>query len=279
MFFRSFITLFLIFQISLFSKEKFTFGVFHKETFVSAKEARIGAKLWLKQIEKSISNMDFKIKFYEREEELLNDYAKNRVSSVIVDTSFYYKNKKYFDEKTESKWILSRNKEIFEKFYLIKHVDSKFNLKNLATERILFNGEFAKEWGSLILNNRKGKLLLQKAKTEKSTMYDVFFNKNTTAVVNSDLYDLMVDLNPQIKEKIKIVKESDRVFFRVIGLTRKNLSKEKSDFLNEITYRVNIKDVDFGALSYVQVQKIFVLKEKDLDRLDMFYKKRFSKLK
>ncbi len=60
-----------------------------------------------------------------------------------------------------------------------------------------------------------------------------FFNKNNVSIINRDLYHSMLELNPQIKNQIEVVKESKKIFFIGMGIVRKDLTKEhKKNYKN-----------------------------------------------
>lgn len=261
------------------NEKKLIIGILYEKIFTTKKEARIGSELWIKQMEEKDPNFKLGFIFYKDEENFLNDYKNEKISIILSNATLYYENKKLIDSLTNHRWIMSLSNEIFDSFYLIKNKKSTVNLNNLENQKFLYKDEMAKIWLDSLLHKSKMKHIhknFEKIKKENKLIFSVFFNKNKLSIISKNTYDTLVKLNPQIKSKTEIIKQSDSIFFNGIGFTRKNLSQEFENMLELMRINFMKKENDFSVLSFTDIQKTYVLKKNDLNKLDEFYEEYFK---
>ncbi|WP_072680390.1 hypothetical protein [Arcobacter sp. LA11] len=274
--------LFIVSSISLFAnEEKLKIGIMYEKLFTTKKEAKIGSELWLKQMQEKDKNFKLEMIFYKDEKRLLDDYINKKISVIVSNAISYYENKKIIDSFSNHKWVMSLSEGIFDKFYLIKNRELKFDLESLKNKKIYYKNEMAKIWlDSLIFKEKKKSIIKKYTKIEKANklIFNIFFNKNELSIISKDTYESMLELNPQIKQKIEIVSESEAMFFDGIGFTRKDICSEFEKMLELMRIKLVKKEKEFDVLSFVDIQKVYILKNNDLDKLDRFYKD-YSNLK
>lgn len=261
--------------------EKMKIGILYEKIFTTKKEAKIGARLWLKQLREKDKNSNVEIIFYTDEKKLLEDYKNKKISVVVASVSLYYENKKLIDNITSNRWIMSLSKGMFDRYYLIKNKENKANLKTINKSNIYYRDEMSKVWLNYLFyknKNNSSNNNLKKIEKESSLVFNVFFNKNEISIVSKDAYDSIVSLNPQIEQKVEIIEESDAIFFNGIGFTRKNVASkiEKSIKLMKDNFIKNEREYD--ALSFADIRKVYVLEDDDLSKTDAFYEE-YLKLK
>lgn len=272
---KSLLLIFLL-NFSLYAKEDIVLGLLYGKLFFSEKEARIGANLWVKSMEKGNFDRNIKIAFYTDTNEILNDFQNKKITTIVTTGPFYYENKEFLDKFSQYKWIISRdeNKEL--EYYLIVNNEENYDFDKNKKMQVLYKYDFEKYWAQSLIFDKKLKAdnySFVRKDSEKAVVYESFFTKDILSVVPKDLYEMMVSLNPQIKEKTKILAKSDSIFFRAMGFTRTDLSKEILDTYIDITNKINDDKVDFGVLSFVQIQKVFVLDKNEMEKLDQFMEK------
>jgi hypothetical protein len=269
----------IILTTSLFSNEKIIkLGILYEKLFTTSKEAKIGARVWIKQMEKQYYGFKIELKFYNNEKKLMKDYKNKKIISIISDASLYYEHKKELDDLSGSKWIMSNTNNVFDKYYLIKNKNFDFSFNDLENKNFFFKDEMSSVWfESIMLKNgiEIKPSRLKKIEKPRKLIFNCFFNKNDLSIVSKDLYDSMVSLNPQIKKKIDIVIESESIFFKGIGFTRKNIEEYQTRIFNSMSNNLWTVDNDFKKLSFSNIQKVFILKEGDLSKTDLFYKNYF----
>ncbi|PLY06505.1 MAG: hypothetical protein C0625_09110 [Arcobacter sp.] len=282
-FLRVIFVFFLLFSNLYSSSVALKIGILYEKLFATKKEATIGLKLWVKQINES-NYGNIEAEFYDDENKLIKDFKNNKIQILISDATLYYENKKIIDEYRDIKWIMSRSENIFTQFYLIKNSQSKIDFDNFDVKKIYYKENMAKIWfDNILLKSVKNKQtnfkLYEKIEKSKKLIFNVFFNKNDVSIISKDLYDSMSKLNPQIKSKIQIIKKSKAIFFTGIGFSRKNLDKVHSGMMKKMTDDFSNSKKNFEVISFIDIQKIFLLKDGDLNELDKFYKEYFKSKK
>ncbi|WP_320035169.1 hypothetical protein [Halarcobacter sp.] len=274
-FLKTFILFFLI-TLNLDAKMTIKIGMYYDRLFINDKNvAEVGARLWEKYMNKEYPDIKLSIKFYKDMNLLLKDYKDKKLAAVLSNDLFYLENKEYINKYSDKKWIVSRSNEKFEELYLIKNRKSKFTLKNFDTQEILYIDKYAKIWfESLIeteaIDNISSKL--KKVNKPKKLFYELFFKENSISIMSKSMYDTMIELNPQIKEKVEIISKSEKIFFLGMGFKRKNLEKEISQIANKLISSINQSEDNFETTNYIQVQNISEVEDSELEKLELFYK-------
>lgn len=269
--------------LSTLNSQEINIGVLYKNVFASQKEAKVGAKLWQKQMQRKFPDISLNTLFYKNGKKLIEDYEKGMITNIVLDPTFYFMNKKILDKYTSLKWILNYSEDKFINYYLIKNTESNFDIKNFDIKNIFYNNELEKVWfEKLVYENYKTnpKRILKKLKRtvkRKKLMYNVFFDKDNISIINKDLYDSMVALNPQIKHQIQIVKESKKIFFIGMGIVRKSLTSEQERITKMMNKELNNNPKSFEFLSFMDVNKVYFFEDnKELEEVEQFYEEYFK---
>ena len=277
-----FVLIFLIFSTSLLaSEEKVDIGVLYQKIFTTKKEAEIGSKIWLKYMEGKPYFEGINVIFYEDEKKIIEDYVNNKISGMISNLTLYFNNKEILDKSSKRKWIPSTTKEIYEQYYLIKNIDSTITLDNLYKKNVFYKNDIGKVWiERFILKEYKKPLVkvfkkFEEIKKPQQLVFNVFFNKDELSVINKRLYDSMLGLNPQIKQKIEIIKRSKPIFFSGIGFTHKLMNDKYSKMLQKMTEDINSSENGVELVSLIDLTRVLVVTNDDLQELESFYKEYF----
>lgn len=275
----------LIFLISIFfisnlnaNEDSFKIGMLYEKIFLSKKEAKIGAKLWIMQMEEKDKRFNIKVIFYEDEKKLIEDYQNKKVDVIVSTATLYYQNKKIIDDLSAYKWIMSSSSYPFDKYYLIKNKNLKFDFATLASKKIYYKDDMTKIWlDSVLYKNKKisGYTSYIKVSKENKLIFNPFFNEDDLAIIPKDLYDSLIKLNPQIEKKVDIVIKSEAIFFNGIGFTRKNSDEESETMINLMREKLITEDNGLDITSFIDVQNIYMLKKDSLYKLDKFYEEYF----
>lgn len=261
------------------SFEKFNVGVLYKEIFTTRNEAKIVSNTWENQFRNEKTSFKIKPILYEDEKKILNDYLNKKISSIIAGVEFFYKNRKILEENSKYKWIISRSNNKFEEFYFLKNSKKRLSIKDIKEDStIYYKEDIARVWGEYILRKetKNRKFNFKRLNKSRKLIYDTFFKENILSVVGKDLYDSSIELNPQIKENVEIIKKSEEIFFRAVGFTIKGLDQRIYDELLEVLLETNEKNKNIKTLSFLNLAKIFVLKDNEIEELDDFFEEYFK---
>jgi len=270
--------LLLVLQNFLFSSVKtIDVGIlttnFKNKDFIS-----LAVKVFEKDFSKTLNKEIIKIKLYKKEANLLHDFTNNKLKIMVSHPFFYFDNKKIIDKYQSYIWYASSNQATTQEYYLISHANAKNVLQNVSQYKLLTIDMDANSyiWFKYLYYKKfKKSPLLRKHSVlskESKIIYNVFFNPNTLGVITKTAYELMVELNPQIKYKTKIIKKSTAMFVQLMGFNHNNLNEEESILLNKAA--ANLRDV-LGAsqLSDFAAVKIFLeYTNNELERFYDFYK-------
>ncbi len=276
------IVLLLFSLLNLLATEEVHMGILYKKIFISKKEANISVELWRKQIKEKKLDLSWKISFYDDEKKILEDYEKGIISSMVLDSTFYFKAKKRLDKLTVLKWVINRANNKFIKYYLIKNKESNFNLQNLNAQNIFYYTELERVWVEKFIyekfnNSKKILKKLKRTKKPKKLLYNVFFDKDNIAIVPKDLYESMIELNPQIKNKVEIISESKEIFFTSMGLVRKSKNEKIKNLILELMQKLEQNPRSFDFLTFIGINRVHFFKnDNEIKDLNKFYNEYFK---
>ncbi len=276
------IVLLLFSLFNLVVAEEIHMGILYEKIFISKKEANISVELWRKQMKEKKLDLSWKITFYNDEEKIINDYKNDVISSIVLDSTFYFKNKKRLDNLTVLKWIINRTNNKFTKYYLVKNKESDFTLQNLNAQNIFYYTELEKVWIEKLIyekfnNSKTLSKKLKRVEKSKKLLYNVFFNKDTLAIVPKDLYESMIELNPQIKNKVEIISESKEIFFTSMGLIRQTKNKKIKKRITELLEDLEKDPRSFDFLTFIGINRVhFFNNDNEIKDLNKFYEEYFK---
>lgn len=280
-----------IILISLFfcflnAQDNIVIGLLYNNIFEDKSSAKVSIKVFLKQVRKKDYGKDFNILYYDDEKKILKDFIDKKITNMVIDSAFYFRNKSQIDKYKDFVWGLSQTNEIFDQYYLIENEKANLSLNSKQLKTIYFNDESQRKWLEfLVLKNKeylnKSVILNKFEKQQKANknLLEVFFHNNKISVVSKDVFDSMIKINPQIKKQIKIIKKSPKIFLSALGVTRKGLSKsfENASSLMEKDY-VN-KTSKTEVFAFANIKRVYYFFDddtKELKQLNKFYKEYFK---
>lgn len=266
----------------LFADHDLEMGILYQKLFTTKKEAQIGEKIWNKNMKDKELVKHVHLKLYDDADLLLNRYLnENKIGIMVIDPTLYFVNKKRIDENSKHTWIPTISNNTFEQYIIIKNKELSITFRDIDKKDISFKDEMGKIWFEYLymkLNKRSSKKILsnlQSVKKQSKLIYNTFFNKNSLSIVRKSVYENMLEINPQIKNKVDILLESKPIFVTAIGVTSTYAGKELSDLLINTTNSINNDRTSNEFISYINIFEIIELEEDMLFELENFYKDYF----
>jgi len=262
-------------------------GFLYQNIYVSQREAAVAFRAWISKLEKR-TDVKINVKFYQDENSILVDYLDKKIlNSIMINPVIFLKNSAILKRVSKKYYTFQISDEKYIKYYLIKN--KRFNKKkssNLKNHDIVFNTEdsVGKLWfDKYCLENYKKpyrEVVSKEINLSKQikVIYEVFFNENTLAVVNNELYNTAVELNPQLKKDLEVVSQSPKMFSLIIGMFSKELSSETMDKLMNVIEEFNTSDYGQDILSIASLNKVVYIESDEIKRYEKFYKE-YLKLK
>lgn len=266
----------LIISISSYAKESgINIGILYDKIFTTKKEAIVASKIWVRYLEER-GYKNVTIKYYKNENILIADFLNNKLSTILGTYEMYYKNRFILDNASKRRWIPSLRNKTFEQYYLIKNKDSDISFSNLENKVIYFKDNIGRMWlDSLILSKYKKSIFnvfddVIEIKKSHKLIFNVFFNKNQLSIVSKKLYEDMLKLNPQIQNKIKIIKKSKKIFISAIGFSNKKINPLYDDVIFDL--KNDIKNNGKVKLSRsISIYNFYNISDEELNPLDEFF--------
>lgn len=231
--------------------KKITLGISLKSGLLTKfKDANVAITTWVSQAGR-MHDVDVKVILYDEDNNIYNDYVNKKLDIAIVDVPFYFRNKKDLDKNSINLWGLCIDDEKFSQYYLI---GSSSNLKGFSdlkskTLALKERDSLAEIWlekNSFLQNKKTSKNVLKDLKVEKDdrrVIFDVYFDKADYGIVSKKAWEVIVNFNPSIEKKVKILETSQNIFMQNMGL--------------------------YSKYSDEAVRKLFFERSKNLDKLDV----------
>lgn len=282
--------LILVLTINIFAESqklefKSTYGITTKgNLFSKFKDSKVVLKSWLNNLA-HLHNGELDVEYYNGGQLLFDAFKNNKFDMIAIDLPFYFKNRKEIENISNNKWSLSINEKKYTQYYLLGNKSKKLEGFGDLNKRIisLKDNEHPSEiWlnkNSLEKNKKSSKKLLKKIiyeKKETTAALNVFFGKSDYAIVSKEAWDVIIEFNPSIKNKIEILDKSKDIFLPFIGF----FSNKASDKSKEIFFVLS-DDLSkvAGGDQIVEIMKfnsIYKLTDESLSELDKYYNEYFE---
>ncbi|MAD42471.1 MAG: hypothetical protein CL623_08790 [Arcobacter sp.] len=164
--------------------------------------------------------------------------------------------------------------------YLITNIKSNINsISDLKDKKIGIDtlnnfGKVFLEKTYIDSTKKSADNLISKISYNKSNslVLQTYFSKYDAAVVTSFEYDIMLELNPAIKKKIKILKSSPEIFPYLLILFNKNNTSENIKIFKEILNKFFASERKHELFDMLKIKDLSIIEKRDLDKLDEYYK-------
>lgn len=275
------IKIFLLIFINIFmfaDSTTTTFGVlikkFHNNNYL---------ELIINVIEKNFQDKNHtikvKIKIYKNKDLLFNDLRNEKLKGIIINPFIYFENKKIVHKLTKDRWSLSFNNQDTEEYYLLANAKEKNIFKNINKYKLItLDGlDNSYTWFKYLIYKNKYKNIQEKDHLfftkENKIIYNIFFNQKSLGVITKVAYDTMIELNPQLKKKVKIIKKSDKIFISFLGFSHFNITKEETEYLYSFSSKIKdfLGDSQLASTSNISISHSF--DKHKIKKLEDFHRK------
>jgi hypothetical protein len=171
-----------------------------------------------------------------------------------------------YEDNTQEYIILGSNE--------IENIDQLRN-KRIALTNVGF-GEIAEFWlksiigGEYKLNMENFFLKLNYLDTESQCVNSVFFKNDNACVVREDVYNLACELNPQIKEKTKVLRKSEKLLHSIFCLTNKFTEEERQKFIDAV-FKIQSTPDGEQILNLFKRTKLIAYKDEYIENIKRLY--------
>lgn len=233
-------------------------------------------------IEKRFSTKEFKVKIkYLESKEALLLYKEKKLNVLAVIPYVYFKNEKLIETFSKAKYFAPINEDTYQEFYLLANKKNTSVMKDLKNYELSIAQGYpsARLWIETLIYETIKKPLnksvgeIQRSVKESKIIFDVFFKKNKIGVVTKASYNLMAELNPQIKKKITIIKKSKGKYIQGFTFLHKDTSKLEEDKFLSFTNKDKNTFEKSKSIPLTNLGEIRLLTNNDIKRIRKFYKR------
>ncbi len=213
-------------------------------------------------------------------DDIINGFISKKYAIITINAVDFIANYDRLAPLSSKIWTLSKNQNHKYSTYMIvvrKKADiNSFRFKTVAflrfskMQEIFFESYLFEKYHHGIDYFFKKKIPFD---SSSKMLIKLFFSKIDACVVSKEGWDLSVEMNPQIKEKFKVLKVS-KAIFPDIGLTisRKGEKKVSQLYNKMIQKRISIAKVNSILMIY-KARAIVEYKEETLKELFALYQK------
>lgn len=261
------------------------FGFLSDGTLLSSfKDARVALKSWLEEVADEY-NGKLEVEFYPDSRILYEDLKSKKLDMIVLDMPFFFKNKKDIEENSGDFWSLTMNNTKYAQYFLIanKSLNAK-SFKDIKNRTLsMRNGErVASVWldkNSLIANKSSYAKVLKKVKIvskQSTALLNVFFKKTDFAIISKKTWDTMIELNPSITKKVKIISKSKKIHLPFIGLFKKKSNQKSIDAFFSISKNLSDLKGSEQIITLLKFNAIFRVDDESIKILDNYYNEYFK---
>lgn len=243
------------------------------------KNSTSALKIWIKDLTKDVG-VDIKVTTYKKMSRILDDFLESKIDILGLHPLYYLQNQNMLDNQTILYWDFQKNKKHkFQKMYVIvnknKNINSFEDLldKKIAIKKSNYLGKMFLEKLFLEKMNRNSKDFISKLNllNNNTALIKTYFGSYDACIIDSYDYEVMLELNPAIKNKIKILEESERFFnYYLILFSMVNSDLELDIYKNTLnSFFSDSRKNSFYDL--LKIENVRTLKSDDLENLRQFY--------
>jgi len=265
-----------ILSVSLQANEKpliFNFGLINQSMDIySKKDLNISMGIWLHEVTKDIG--DIHMQLYNKPKKAAEDLANGKIDYV---SAFAITFVKYFDTSNLQDGFTGRFSD-FNKSRFVILTKKKFDVQSVKDLHhvkvgIQRNDEIMHMYTKLYIDYSK----IIDYKHRSRVLLELFFSKLDVAIVPLNTFELSCDLNPQIKQKIKIVKMT-KYTSNILGFYRKDFPKKEMDSIYEQGLKVFSTPKGKQMMNLYKIETLVHTELSELDNARELYAK-YKKIK
>jgi hypothetical protein len=280
--FRNFVLLiFLVSSLYSENKDYFSFGISISDYSIADQNRIKNLSLGLlkKLNEEKPVNID--IIFYEDEKKLLEDFKnKKNINTLILSTQFYYDNRELIKKISKKPYIYRSNESKNSQLLMIANKKSKITSINDIKDKLFANSLYMKNNSAWLdymtlkkLKKPYTRLIKEESLSTKAstTLLDVYFNKADFCIIDKDMYEDMLILNPSLKKNLTIIEKSDEIFFFAFTSVHNDVSNESLIVLDDFFMNKEFKSSFREFFKLVSLNSVKAIEFKDFDKIEKFY--------
>lgn len=252
--------------------DKFIFG-YDSKTVQEIGGSLNSIKITLDTFAKKI-NSEFTLKMFKDSEDLITNLDENKITCASLTPLTYVR----YDKKNVKPLVTAigaNSEDVFVRYVLLVRSDSGFDkLEQLAN--LTFAKNKTEEISLLYLNTELAKKNLHSIneffskapnyETQEEALYSVYFKKNAVCLITDDTLNMLIEMNPAIKDQIKVLMRSEKYIFSGL-FVNKNITPELEKNLITTSLGMPLTKSGKQTLKLVRTKSLQLVKDEDFNSL------------
>lgn len=246
---------------------------------IKYKDARIAFSMWLEDLATK-EYIDVDIMYYDSSAKIIEDFTNAKLNYIALNSIFYLNNQTIIDNAGQEFWTMHKGKKQLESYIILVRDDSSIKtLQDLKNKTVVTReGNYL---GKMYLDTE-----LLKVRHQDSTDYiatyietakfstallNTFFGKSDACIVPRYAMNIASEMNPAIKKRLRIIKESEEIFFPQLAIFHKSIEK---NLIND--FRLNVRTLKESArgrsiLSLFKMENIRMISKEKIIPMKKYY--------
>lgn len=260
---------------------KARYGVLQKDTILTEfKAARITFSIWVEDIFRQYDS-DIEMVFYEDDEKAYKDFIVNEsLDMVIVNLPMFFEHYDEIRAKSDSFWSIAYNEYKYKRYYLIARNEADMTSIKDVKNKVLTvqkKDSIAKVWIDKLaletfeqgIEKVTQQYIMQKE--DSTAVLNVFFKTSDFAVISEMTWDTMVELNPAISKKLKIIEQSKPIHIPYIGFFSKKATPLNKEAFFELSADFQNLPRSSQIMTMLKFNRIFKVDEPAIAHLKTYF--------
>lgn len=224
---------------------------------------------------------NFNIIFFDDEKALLKAFKERKnIDALVISSKLYFENKELLKKISKNPFIYNHSSVNYSQLYLVANDASKIEQVKDIKDKIFIDTTFTRNssiWLDYLTlkkldkpykNVIKSELISNKSST---SLLDVYFKKADFCIIEKEIYEDMLLLNPSLEKSLKIIEKSPKIFFSAFTTIHKDTKTEFINLLNEMLDSKIFKEDFQEVLKLLNLKTISRVEFEDLKEIESFY--------
>ena len=248
---------------------------------IKYKNARIAFNLWVKELS-SNNSVTADLIFYDDLDNFKANYEKSNFDYFTINPYYFLKYQDTFNGLSKELWIVKKSDDKFQEYIILTKKNSGINsIKDVKGKSFISRED--DYVGRMILDNEVLKYHNKSSKSSLSSLtvtekfstaiLKVYFGEIDICIVPAYALDIVSEMNPDIKRKVKVLYTSEKIFVPIITGFHNNANEILMDLFHESALNLEQSARGKNILNLFKMKQIMKIDKKDLNPLLEYYEK------
>lgn len=244
------------------------------------KDYSVAFKVLIREISAK-NSMKGKITSYDKPTDIVHDFLVHKLDYIMINPYYLLENEDQLIKNTAVFWSVRKATDKFEKMLVLVGKNRGINkISDLRDKNVTLKDD--NYMGKIILDKvllessahhsyKRYIKSIQGVKTHSRAILQLYFGKTDTVIVPKYAYELMCEMNPAVKKRVKIIYETKSFFMPIVCMVNKKTKPQIIDNMKRgaasFPYTKNGRNV----LALFKMTNLDIFKAEELKELRGYY--------